>query len=106
MQTSTAPAQGLKLDPQLSHSWVKLFVARQKDLKLAKNLELQFARFSGIVLDQRPEHPILREQGFGSHSAKALARILRNNKRIVSLDLSMNNLSLGLNSLIEGLQEN
>lgn len=90
----------------LSDEWVKLFMARQKDLKLAKNLELQFARFSNIVCEQKPEKPVLREQGFGLHSAKVLSRILRDDTTIISLDLSMNNLTLGLEHLIEGLHNN
>jgi hypothetical protein len=88
---------------ELPSSWVKLFMARQKDLKLAKNIELQFTRFAQIVKDQKPEKTVLRNEGFGLHSAKILARILKNSKDIVSIDLSLNNLAVGLNYLIEGL---
>lgn len=49
---------------------------------------------------------MLREQGFGLHSAKVLSRILRDDTTIISLDLSMNNLTLGLEHLIEGLHNN
>ena len=91
---------------ELTDKWVNLFMARQKDLKLAKNLELQFARFANIVCEQRPEKPVLREQGFGLYSAKVLARILRDDKNIISFDLSMNNLTSGLEHLIEGLHNN
>jgi hypothetical protein len=62
---------------ELPSSWVKLFMARQQDLKLAKNIELQFARFTQIVKGQRPEKPMLRNEGFGLHSAKILARIMK-----------------------------
>ena len=49
---------------------------------------------------------VLREQGFGAHSAKTLARILRSNDQIVSMDLSLNNLNAGLDSLISGIRDN
>ena len=49
---------------------------------------------------------VLREQGFGAHSAKTLGKILRNNDHIVSMDLSLNNLNAGLNSLIAGIRNN
>lgn len=49
---------------------------------------------------------MLREQGFGINAAKVLSRILRDDTTITSLDLSMNNLTLGLEFLIEGLHHN
>jgi hypothetical protein len=81
-------------------------MARQKDLKLAKNIEMQFTRFSNIVCDQQPEKPVLREQSFGVDSAKVLAKILKEDSTIVYLDLSLNNLASGLDYLIEGLHQN
>ena len=48
----------------------------------------------------------LREQGFGAHSAKTLGRILRGNDHIISIDLSLNNLNAGLDSLIAGIRDN
>ena len=49
---------------------------------------------------------MLKEQGFGLNAAKVLSRILRDDTTIISLDLSMNNLTLGLEFLIEGLHHN
>ena len=49
---------------------------------------------------------VLREQGFGAHSAKALGRILRGNDRITSIDLSLNSLNQGLDALIQGIADN
>ena len=48
----------------------------------------------------------LKEQGFGAHSAKTLGRILRGNNQIISIDLSLNNLNAGLDSLISGIRDN
>ena len=31
--------------------FVKLFIARQKDLQLSKNIDLQLARFRQLILD-------------------------------------------------------
>lgn len=67
---------------------------------------MQFNRFANIILDQTPEKPVLREQGFGEHSAKVLGKILKTDSTIVSLDLSMNNIAQGLDSLIDGLMQN
>ena len=49
---------------------------------------------------------VLKEQGYGELSSKALGRILKGNVSLVTLDLSMNNLSLGLDYLIAGLRQN
>ena len=49
---------------------------------------------------------VLKEQGYGELSSKALGRILKGNVSLVTLDLSMNNLSLGLDYLIAGLRKN
>jgi hypothetical protein len=90
---------------ELPSSWVKLFMARQKDLKLAKNIELQFTRFAQIVKDQKPEKTVLRNEGFGLHSAKVLARILKNSKDIVSIDclFTLKVITQSLDSLIHWL---
>ena len=48
----------------------------------------------------------LKEQGFGAHSARTLAKILRNDKTLVSLDLSLNNLNAGLEALVAGIRDN
>jgi len=47
---------------------------------------------------------VLREQGYGKLSCKALGRILKGNVSLITLDLSMNNLNLGLDYLISGLK--
>ena len=44
--------------------------------------------------------------GFGAHSAKCLAKILREDNQISQLDVSMNNLSAGLRLFVEGLADN
>ena len=49
---------------------------------------------------------MLREQGFGAASAKALAKIIRESDRLASLDLSLNNLSQGLQALFHGVIDN
>ena len=49
---------------------------------------------------------MLREQGFGAASAKALAKIIGEADRLASLDLSLNNLSQGLQSLFHGVIDN
>ena len=90
----------------LPRKFVKLFIARQKDLQLSKNIDIQLARFSQLVLDQSPEKLVLREQGFGAASAKALAKIIREADRLASLDLSLNNLSQGLQALFHGVIDN
>lgn len=53
-------------------------------------------RFSQLVLDQSPQKIVLKEQGFGAFSAKALAKIIRETDKLIYLDLSLNNLNLGL----------
>jgi hypothetical protein len=45
----------------IANPWVKLFYARQQDLKLGKSLDLQFQRFASIISDQAPEKITLRE---------------------------------------------
>jgi hypothetical protein len=50
--------------------------------------------------EQEQNKLVLREQGYGSSSAKALAKILRSNDQITTLDLSMNNLQQGLDYLL------
>lgn len=45
----------------MANPWVKLFYARQQDLKLGKSLDLQFQRFASIISDQVPEKITLRE---------------------------------------------
>lgn len=81
-----------------------MFKARQKDLRLNTNLQLQFARFVPLILEQEPHKLVLKEQGYGSHSAKALAKILKHNEQLTTLDVSMNNLHLNLDALISGLR--
>ena len=49
---------------------------------------------------------VLREQGFGAFSAKALAKILRETDKLTSLDLSLNNLNVGLEALFHGVIDN
>ena len=49
---------------------------------------------------------MLTEQGFGAHSAKELFKILKNTRQIISMDLSKNNLSLGLDQFVQGVREN
>jgi len=63
-------------------------------------------RFSQLIFDQSPSKLVLREQGFGSFSAKALSKIIRKSDEITSIDLSLNNLSLGLQSLFHGIIDN
>jgi hypothetical protein len=54
--------------------------------------------------DQATHKLVLKEQGYGSFSARAIAKILRTNDQIVSLDLSMNNLAEGFDDLLQGLR--
>ena len=63
-------------------------------------------RFSQLILDQSPQRLVLKEQGFGAFSAKALSKIIRETEQITYLDLSLNNLSLGLQSLFHGIIDN
>ena len=49
---------------------------------------------------------MLKEQGFGAHSAKALAKIIKETEKLTYVDLSLNNLSLGLSSLFNGIIDN
>ena len=49
---------------------------------------------------------VLREQGFGAHSAKTLGKIFRGNEQIISIDLSLNTLNSGLEGLIQGITDN
>ena len=49
---------------------------------------------------------MLKEQGFGASSAKALSKIIRETDKLTYLDLSLNNLSLGLSSLFHGIIDN
>lgn len=51
----------ISISAMLPDYWVKLFLARQKDLKLSRNIEMQFNRFASIILDQTAEKPVLRE---------------------------------------------
>jgi hypothetical protein len=73
---------------------------------LNTNLHLQFARFIPLILEQEPHKLVLKEQGYGAQSAKALAKILRQNQVLTSLDISMNNIHLGLDEFISGLRQN
>lgn len=57
-----------------------------------------------MIEDQPKNKLILREQGYGKLSCKALGRILKGNISLISLDLSMNNVNLGLDYLIAGLK--
>lgn len=61
-----------KCCPETSQDWMKLFMARQRDLKLAKNIELQYNRFSAMISEQLPEKRVFREQGLGEQSALVL----------------------------------
>ena len=63
-------------------------------------------RFSQLILDQNPQRIVLKEQGFGASSAKALAKIIRETDKLIYLDLSLNNLSFGLKSLFHGIIDN
>lgn len=49
---------------------------------------------------------VLREQGYGLLSAKAIGRIMDKNPQITTLDLCMNNINLGLDLLISALKKN
>ena len=49
---------------------------------------------------------MLKEQGFGARSAKAIAKILRESNKLTQLDLSLNNLSGGLEALFHGIMDN
>ena len=49
---------------------------------------------------------MLKEQGFGARSAKAIAKILRESNKLTQLDLSLNNLSMGLEALFHGIMDN
>jgi len=57
-----------------------------------------------LILEQEPHKLVLKEQGYGFHSAKALAKILKHNEQLTTLDVSMNNLHLNLDALIIGLR--
>ena len=59
-----------------------------------------------MIEDQPKNKLVLREQGYGKLSSKAIGRILKGNMSLVTLDLSMNNLNLGLDYLIAGLRQN
>ena len=48
----------------------------------------------------------MREQGFGASAAKVLAKIVRESDSLVDLDLSLNNLNLGLQTLFHGIMDN
>ena len=86
--------------------FVKLFMARQKDLQLSRNIELQLQRFSQLVFDQSLNKLQMREQGFGAFSAKVLAKIIRESDSLTSLDLSLNNLDKGMEKLVGGIIDN
>jgi len=75
-------------------------------LQLSRNIELQLARFTQLVFEQSHGKLVLREQGFGAISAKVLAKIIRETDRLISLDLSLNNLNLGLGKLFNGIIDN
>jgi hypothetical protein len=47
---------------------------------------------------------VLREQGLGQRSAKAIGKILTMNSQITTLDLCMNNLHLGLEQLVSAVK--
>lgn len=59
-----------------------------------------------LILEQEPQKLVLKEQGYGAHSAKALAKILKHNEQLTTLDISMNNINLNLDALIGGLRQN
>jgi len=59
-----------------------------------------------LILEQEPQKLVLKEQGYGAHSAKALAKILKHNGQLTTLDISMNNIHLNLDALIGGLRQN
>ena len=81
-------------------------MARQKDLQLSRNIELQLQRFSQLVFDQSLNKLQMREQGFGAFSAKVLAKIIRESDSLTSLDLSLNNLDKGMEKLVGGIIDN
>ena len=55
------------------------------------------------MYEMPPRKLILREMGFGQNSAKALSKIIKSDENLTAVDLSMNNLSLGLDELIYGI---
>ena len=57
-------------------------------------------------MEQESHKLVLKEQGYGAHSAKALAKILKHNDQLTSLDINMNNIHLNLDALINGLRQN
>ena len=57
--------QTLAEEQGLPPVFIKLFMARQKDLQLSRNIELQLQRFSQLVFDQTLNKLQMREQGFG-----------------------------------------
>ena len=60
--------------------FVKLFMARQKDLQLSRNIELQLQRFSQLVFDQSLNKLQMREQGFGAASEIDAAAVAKSNQ--------------------------
>lgn len=95
------------IEQVLPRKFVKLFVARQKDLNLQKNIELQLLRFTQLVHDHCSDKKlILKEQGYGEKSAKVLAKIVRDSDTLTTLDLSLNNLSQGFEPLVHGIIDN
>jgi len=46
------PAMLTQIQHLIGKEWIQLFKARQKDLKLNKNLELQFSRFLSLIEEQ------------------------------------------------------
>jgi len=53
-------------------------------------------RFITLIQEQAENKLVLREQGYGLHSAKAIGRIMRESVKITTLDLTMNNITLGV----------
>ena len=45
----------------LPPGFAKLFIARQKDLQVSRNIELQLARFTQLILEQTYNKLVLRE---------------------------------------------
>lgn len=52
---------GDPMENMIPKEFVKLFIARQKDLQLSKNIDLQLARFRQLILDQKESRLVLKE---------------------------------------------
>ena len=90
----------LSLNNHEREKWVCLFQARQQDLKLSNQLDLQFSRFMTTINKQPPHKLVLKDQGFGQISARVLSKILEARTDLTHIDFSLNNLGQGLEHLI------